>query len=150
MTLAFYDKLSVSYNTEMGLVSMKVLWTLYQSLGGDSATRYHVYYYLVSLANKSLDQEHVQAVSTFAVHGTVPSSTSTVFLGAVKYLRTLKSLYSLMVSKTRADDYKIQIQRFRDQPEIFYLELTWFSKSPSPASPTLPCAGQTDFLVRQI
>ena len=45
-----------------------------------------------------------------------------------------------MVSKTRADDYKIQIQRFRDQPEIFYLELTWFSKSPSPASPTLPCA----------
>ena len=49
-------------------------------------------------------------------------------------------LDSLMVSKTRADDYKIQIQRFRDQPEIFYLELTWFSKSPSPASPTLPCA----------
>ena len=44
---------SVSHNTEMGLVSMKVLWTLYQSLGGDSATRYHVYYYLVSLANKS-------------------------------------------------------------------------------------------------
>ena len=37
----------------MGLVSMKVLRTLYQSLGGDSATRYHVYYYLVSLANKS-------------------------------------------------------------------------------------------------
>ena len=57
----------------MGLVSMKVLWTLYQSLGGDSATRYHVYYYLVSLANKSLDQEHVQAVSASAVHGTVRS-----------------------------------------------------------------------------
>ena len=95
----------MAHNTEMGLVSMKVL-----------------------------------RPSTSPVHGTVPSSTSTVFLGAVKYLRTLKSLYSLMVSKTRADDYKIQIQRFRDQPEIFYLELTWFSKSPSPASPTLPCA----------
>ena len=37
----------------MGLVSMKVLRTLYQSLGGNSVTRYHVYYYLVSLANKS-------------------------------------------------------------------------------------------------
>ena len=53
MTLAFCEKLSVAHNREMGLVSMKVLWTLYQSLGGDSATRYHVYYYLVSLANKS-------------------------------------------------------------------------------------------------
>ena len=50
---AFYDKLSMAHNTEMGLVSMKVLWTLYQSLGGDSATRYHVYYYLVSIANKT-------------------------------------------------------------------------------------------------
>ena len=44
----------MAHNREMGLVSMKVLRTLYQSLGGDSATRYHVYYYLVSLANKTV------------------------------------------------------------------------------------------------
>ena len=28
-----------------------MLWTLYQSLGGDSATGYHVYYFLVGFAS---------------------------------------------------------------------------------------------------
>jgi len=53
LILAFCDKLSTAPNTEMGLVAMKVLWTLYQSLGADSIIRYHVYYHLVGLAGKT-------------------------------------------------------------------------------------------------
>ena len=34
-------------------MSMKVLWTLYQSFGEESSIRYHVYYNLVALAGKT-------------------------------------------------------------------------------------------------
>ena len=53
LILAFCDKLSQAPNNEKGLVSMKVLWTLYQSLGDESSIRYHVYYHLVTLAGKT-------------------------------------------------------------------------------------------------
>merc|ERR1719429_167502 len=53
LVLAFCEKLSRAPTTDMGLVAMKVLWTLYQSFGANSILRYHVYYYLVGLAGKT-------------------------------------------------------------------------------------------------
>merc|ERR1719310_2509713 len=53
LILAFCEKLSTAPNTEMRLVAMKVLATLLQSLGANSAIRYHVYYNLVGLAGKT-------------------------------------------------------------------------------------------------
>ena len=71
LVLAFCEKLSKAPTTDMGLVAMKVLWTLYQvikrvplnflkntvktfqSFGANSILRYHVYYYLVGLAGKT-------------------------------------------------------------------------------------------------
>jgi len=53
LILSFCEQLSKAPNTELGMVSMKVLWTLYQSLEDTSAMRYHVYYYLVGLAGKT-------------------------------------------------------------------------------------------------
>ena len=42
------------------------------------------------------------------------------FLRAVDYLRALKSLYQLMVSKTLSEDYPDVIDRFRDLFDEMY------------------------------
>ena len=40
-------------NVLVGLVCLKVLWSLFQSLDDSSPMRFHVYYYLVDLAGKT-------------------------------------------------------------------------------------------------
>merc|ERR1719397_1884575 len=52
LILSFCEQLSKAPSTELGLVSMMVLWTLYQSLEDNSSMRYHVYYYLVGKTNQ--------------------------------------------------------------------------------------------------
>ena len=53
LILAFCEKLTKAPANAVGLVCLKVLWTLYQSLDGYSAMRVHVYCYLVELAGKT-------------------------------------------------------------------------------------------------
>jgi len=53
LILSFCEKLSKAPTTELGLVCLKVLWSLFQSLEDTSSMRYHVYYYLVGLAGRT-------------------------------------------------------------------------------------------------
>jgi len=101
LTLAFCEKLSKAPTTEMGLVSMKVLWTLYQSLGGDSATRYHVYYYLVGLAGKTGQLSTVYTDMT---------STRNMFkqcqppLSTEQYQRLYRLLHEVLLASGRSEE----------------------------------------------
>ena len=101
LTLAFCEKLSKAPTTEMGLVSMKVLWTLYQSLGSDSATRYHVYYYLVGLAGKTGQLSTVYSDMT---------STRNMFkecqppLDTEQYQRLYRLLHEVLLASGRSEE----------------------------------------------
>merc|ERR1711892_395382 len=53
LILSFCEKLSKAPTTELGLVCLKVLWSLFQSLEDTSSMRYHVYYYLVGLGGRT-------------------------------------------------------------------------------------------------
>jgi len=53
LILAFCEKLSKAPNHEMLLVSLKVLWSLFQSLSESNNMRFHVYYYLVGIAGRT-------------------------------------------------------------------------------------------------
>lgn len=53
LILSFCEKLSKAPTTEMSLVCLKVLWSLFQSLEDNSSMRFHVYYYLVGIAGKT-------------------------------------------------------------------------------------------------
>ena len=97
LVLAFCEKLSKAPTTEMGLVAMKVLWTLFQvnvffkkreykykvvlfqSFGATSILRYHVYYYLVGLAGKTgqLDTVFSDMVTTRNMFRTVEPALTT-------------------------------------------------------------------------
>ena len=97
LVLAFCEKLSKAPTTEMGLVAMKVLWTLFQvnvffkkrefkykvvlfqSFGATSILRYHVYYYLVGLAGKTgqLDTGFSDMVTTRNMFRTVEPALTT-------------------------------------------------------------------------
>jgi len=59
LILAFCEKLSKAPNQEMLLVSLKVLWSLFQSLSENNSMRFHVYYYLVGIAGKTGQLETV-------------------------------------------------------------------------------------------
>lgn len=53
LILAFCEKLSKAPNNDVGLLCLKVLWSLFQSLDEKSAMKSHVYFYLVQLAGKN-------------------------------------------------------------------------------------------------
>ena len=53
LIVAFCEKLTKAPSNNVGLTCLKVLWSLYQSLGENSAMRFHVYYALVTLAGKT-------------------------------------------------------------------------------------------------
>jgi translation initiation factor 3 subunit M len=53
LILAFCEKLSKAPSDQIGLICLKVLWSLYQSLEESSPMRFHVYLYLVQLAGKT-------------------------------------------------------------------------------------------------
>jgi len=53
LILAFCEKLCKAPSNSLGLVCLKVLWSLFQSLEESSPMRFHVYYYLVGLAGKT-------------------------------------------------------------------------------------------------
>ncbi|XP_044728174.1 eukaryotic translation initiation factor 3 subunit M isoform X2 [Chrysoperla carnea] len=53
--LAFCEKLTKAPGTRLGMVTLRALWLLYQSLDDKSPMRYHVYYHLVQVA-KQTDQ----------------------------------------------------------------------------------------------
>jgi len=59
LILSFCEKLSKAHNQEMLLVSLKVLWSLFQSLAENNSLRFHVYYYLVGIAGKTGQLETV-------------------------------------------------------------------------------------------
>lgn len=66
LILSFCEKLSKAPSTEMSLVCLKVLWSLFQSLEESSSMRFHVYYYLVGIAGKTgqLDTVYKDVTST--------------------------------------------------------------------------------------
>jgi len=51
--LSFCEKLNKAPSNQLGLVCLKVLWSLYMSLEENSMLRFHVYYYLVGVAGKA-------------------------------------------------------------------------------------------------
>jgi len=53
LTLNLCQKLSKAPNNQMGLVCLKVLWSLFMSLDESSQTRNFVYYYLVGVAGRT-------------------------------------------------------------------------------------------------
>lgn len=53
ITLAFCEKLAKAPGQALGLVCLRVLWLLFQSLDDTSTTRYHVYYHLVLIAKQT-------------------------------------------------------------------------------------------------
>ncbi|XP_020723694.1 eukaryotic translation initiation factor 3 subunit M isoform X2 [Bombus vosnesenskii] len=55
LILAFCEKLTKAPGYKLGLVCLKALWLLFQSLPDDSPMRYHVYYHLVQIA-RNVDQ----------------------------------------------------------------------------------------------
>jgi translation initiation factor 3 subunit M len=55
IVLAFCEKLTKAPGYKLGLVCLKALWLLFQSLPEDSSMRYHVYYHLVQIA-RNVDQ----------------------------------------------------------------------------------------------
>lgn len=55
LILAFCEKLTKAPGFKLGLVCLKALWLLFQSLPEDSPMRYHVYYHLVQIA-RNVDQ----------------------------------------------------------------------------------------------
>ena len=59
LIVAFCEKLTKAPSNNVGLTCLKVLWSLYQSLGENSAMRFHVYYALVTLAGKTQQIETV-------------------------------------------------------------------------------------------
>ncbi|XP_015599246.1 eukaryotic translation initiation factor 3 subunit M [Cephus cinctus] len=55
LILAFCEKLTKAPGLKLGLVCLKALWLLFQSLDEVSPMRYHVYYHLVQIA-RNVDQ----------------------------------------------------------------------------------------------
>jgi len=53
LTLSLCEKLSKAPNNQMGLVCLKVLWSLFMSLDETSIMRFHVFYYLVGVAGRT-------------------------------------------------------------------------------------------------
>jgi len=53
LILAFCEKISKAPSDEIGLVCLKVMWSLYQSLDESSPMRFHVYSYLVQIAGRT-------------------------------------------------------------------------------------------------
>ena len=53
LILAFCEKISKAPSDEIGLVCLKVMWSLYQSLDESSPMRFHVYSSLVQLAGRT-------------------------------------------------------------------------------------------------
>uniref|UniRef100_A0A1B6LTG7 Eukaryotic translation initiation factor 3 subunit M n=1 Tax=Graphocephala atropunctata TaxID=36148 RepID=A0A1B6LTG7_9HEMI len=52
LILAFSEKLTKAPGYKLGLVTLRVLWLLFQSLDKRCPMRYHVYYHLVQIASK--------------------------------------------------------------------------------------------------
>nr|QBH73925.1 eukaryotic translation initiation factor 3 subunit M [Nicoletia phytophila] len=50
LILAFCEKLTKARGPKLGMVTLRVLWLLFQSLDETSPMRYHVYYHLVQVA----------------------------------------------------------------------------------------------------
>ncbi|CAD6245337.1 GSCOCG00013655001-RA-CDS [Cotesia congregata] len=57
LILVFCDKLKKAPGQKLGLVCLKALWLLFQSLEKKSPMRYHVYYHLVQVA-RNVNQMH--------------------------------------------------------------------------------------------
>jgi len=53
LILSFCEKLSKAPTNQLGLVCLKVLWSLFMSLDDNSLMRFHVYYYLVGVAGRT-------------------------------------------------------------------------------------------------
>lgn len=53
LILSFCEKLNKSPTNQLGLVCLKVLWSLLMSVDESSPMRFHVYYYLVGVAGKT-------------------------------------------------------------------------------------------------
>jgi len=53
LILSFCEKLSKAPTNQLGLVCLKVLWSLFMSLEDNSTMRFHVYYYLVGVAGRT-------------------------------------------------------------------------------------------------
>jgi len=53
LILSFSEKLARAPSPELGLVCLKVLWSLFKSLEETSPMRFHVYYHLVGLGGKT-------------------------------------------------------------------------------------------------
>nr|QBH73922.1 eukaryotic translation initiation factor 3 subunit M [Franklinothrips vespiformis] len=59
LILAFSEKLTKATGYKLGMVTLRVMWLLFQSVDPRSPMRYHVYYHLVQIA-RSVDQiKHV-------------------------------------------------------------------------------------------
>lgn len=59
LILAFCEKLTKAPGYSLGLISLRALWLLFQSLDERSPMRYQVYYHLVQIAKQT---DHVKAV----------------------------------------------------------------------------------------
>eukprot|EP00088_Acartia_fossae_P026126 TRINITY_DN2689_c0_g1_i1.p1 TRINITY_DN2689_c0_g1~~TRINITY_DN2689_c0_g1_i1.p1 ORF type:complete len:386 (-),score=90.84 TRINITY_DN2689_c0_g1_i1:230-1387(-) len=53
LIISFCEKLSKAPSHQLGLVCLKVLWSLFMSLEDNSIMRFHVYYYLVGVAGRT-------------------------------------------------------------------------------------------------
>jgi len=53
LVLSFCEKLSKASGQQHGMVALKVLWSLYMCLDGDSKMKFHVYYFLVKVAGET-------------------------------------------------------------------------------------------------
>lgn len=59
LILAFSEKLTKARGQKLGLIALRVLWLLFQSLDEECPMRYHVYYHLIQIAKQV---EQVRAV----------------------------------------------------------------------------------------
>lgn len=65
LILAFSEKLTKAPGYKLGLVTLRVLWLLFQSLDKHCPMRYHVYYYVIQIARQV---EQVRAVFKDVTH----------------------------------------------------------------------------------
>merc|ERR1719225_2158382 len=101
LILSFCEQLSKAPTTELGLVSMKVLWTLYQSLEDTSSMRYHVYYYLVGLAGKT---NQLATVYTNMANTRAMFQQSQPPLSTEQYQRLYRLLHEVLLASGRSEE----------------------------------------------
>jgi len=101
LILSFCEQLSKAPSTELGLVSMKVLWTLYQSLEDNSSMRFHVYYYLVGLAGKT---NQLATVYTDMPTTRAMFKQSQPPLSTEQYQRLYRLLHEVLLASGRSEE----------------------------------------------